>query len=86
MYLLRLYIAGQTTKAQKAIRDLEAILDDHCKGEYSFEIIDIMESPQLAGYDQIIVTPTVIKLLPPPVARIVGDLKDRKRAKETLGL
>ena len=86
MYLFRLYIAGQTTKAQKAVEDLDMLLDEHCKGEYSFEIIDIMENPQLAGYDQIIVTPTVIKLLPPPIARIAGDLSDKERAKEALGL
>lgn len=86
MYLLRLYIAGQTTKAQKAIEDLEAFLDESCKGEYSFEIIDVFENPQLAGFDQIIVTPTVIKLLPPPTVRITGELSNRERAKETLGL
>ncbi len=86
MYLLRLYIAGQTAKAQKAIKDLEALLDEYCKGEYSFEIIDIMENPQLATYDQIIVTPTIIKLLPPPIARITGEFNDKNRAKEALGL
>ena len=86
MYLLRLYIAGQTTKAQKAIEDLEAFLDEYCKGEYSFEIIDVFENPQLTGFDQIIVTPTVIKLLPPPTVRITGELSDWKRAKEALGL
>lgn len=86
MYLLRLYIAGQTTKAQKAIEDLEAFLDEYCKGEYSFEIIDVFENPQLTGFDQIIVTPTVIKLLPPPTVRITGELSNRERAKEALGL
>ncbi len=86
MYLLRLYIAGQTPKAQKAIKDLEALLDEYSKEEYSFEIIDIIENPQLATYDQIFVTPTIIKLLPPPITRIAGDLSDKERAKEALDL
>jgi len=86
MHLLRLYVAGRTPKTEKAIENMRSILDEYCEDEYSCEVIDLVENPQLGGYDQILVTPTVIKLLPPPVIRVTGDLSDREKTRGALGL
>jgi len=81
MYVIRLYVIGQTPKSVKAIEDLRAILDDELKtqGEYSLEVVDVLENPGLAADDKILATPTAIKLLPPPIAKIIGDFSDREK-------
>ena len=86
MYLLRLYITGQSTTSQRAVKDLKSLMDEFCPEDYSCEVIDIFQSPQLAVYDQIMVTPTVIKLLPPPVIRLTGKFSDKEKIKKELGL
>ena len=81
MYVIRLYVIGQTPKAKKAIADLRAVLDDEIKtqGDYSLEVVDVLENPELAANDKILATPTAIKLLPPPVAKVIGDLSDKEK-------
>ncbi|BAU56903.1 circadian clock protein KaiB [Halorhodospira halochloris] len=79
--VLRLYIAGRTPAAERAIRNLESLLSE-AYGEaasYSVEVIDILERPQLAEDERILATPVVVKKLPPPVRRVVGDLSERER-------
>ena len=81
MYTIRLYVIGRTAKAKKALEDLTAILDDEIKtqGNYSLDVVDVLENPGLAANDKILATPTAIKLLPPPIARVIGDFSDREK-------
>jgi circadian clock protein KaiB len=78
-YKLSLYIAGKTQKAERAIRNLKKICDDELPGQYTVEIIDLLEHPHLAGDEQIIAVPTLIKKLPSPLRTLVGDLSDTAR-------
>ena len=78
-YILRLYIAGQTSKSVTAFANLKRICEDHLKGKYVIEVIDLAENPQLAKKDQIIALPTLVKQLPPPVKKIIGDLSNTER-------
>jgi len=79
--VLRLYIAGRTPAADRAIRNLEELLKDAYGDEasYDLEVVDILERPQLAEDERILATPVVIKKLPPPVRRVVGDLSEREK-------
>jgi len=81
MYTIRLYVVGKTPKSIKAIEDLRAILDDAIKtqGDYFLEIIDVLENPELAANDKILATPTAIKLLPPPLAKVIGDFSNKEK-------
>jgi len=79
MYELKLYVVGQTLASVDVINKLRALLEDEFKDQYSLEIIDIIKNPQLAENDKILATPTLVKVLPPPIRRIVGDLSDRKK-------
>ncbi len=76
---LRLYVAGQTEKSVFALQNLKTICETHLKGEYSIEVVDLLRRPQLAKGDQIIATPTLVKKLPTPVKRIIGDLSDTEK-------
>lgn len=76
---LRLYIAGKTIRAATAFRNLEKICEEHLAGEYQIEIIDLLETPQLAEGDQIIAVPTLVRKLPEPVRKIIGDLSNTER-------
>ena len=76
LYVLRLYVAGQTPKSLTAFANLKKICEDHLKGEYELEVIDLMLNPKLATGDQIIAIPTLIKKLPPPLRRLIGDLSN----------
>jgi circadian clock protein KaiB len=78
-YVLRLYTVGPTPAAQRAISNLRQICEQELKGRYSLEVIDITERPALAEQEQIIAAPTLIKALPAPVARLVGDLSNREK-------
>jgi circadian clock protein KaiB len=78
-YILKLYVTGVTPRSQAAIKNLEKILDKDYKGVYSLKVIDVIKQPQLAEEDKILATPTLIKILPPPVARIIGDLSDKEK-------
>jgi len=79
MKKIRLYVIGQTPRSVKAIEDLKTTLEDEFKDQYALEVIDIFENPELAEEDKILATPTVIKLLPAPIRKIVGDLSDREK-------
>ncbi|AHK79019.1 circadian clock protein KaiB [Ectothiorhodospira haloalkaliphila] len=80
-YLLRLYIAGMTPAARRAIKNLEALTADMAGQEMDMqvEVVDILERPQLAEDERILATPVVVRRLPPPVRRVVGDLSERER-------
>ncbi|WP_458072299.1 circadian clock KaiB family protein [Rhodanobacter sp. BL-MT-08] len=75
-YNLRLYVAGQTPKSLAAIANLKAICEDHLSGRYSIEVIDLTVTPQLAAGDQIVALPTLVRTLPPPLKRVIGDLSN----------
>lgn len=83
---LRLYVAGQTEKSILALQNLKKICESHLKGEYWIEVIDLLKQPQLAKGDQIVATPTLVKKLPTPVKRIIGDLSDTERVLVGLNL
>jgi circadian clock protein KaiB len=76
---LRLYIAGRTAKAARALENLKAICEEHLAGLYRIEVIDLLENPRLARGDQIVAVPTLVRKLPVPVRKIIGDLSDRER-------
>jgi len=78
-YLLRLYVVGATAGSQRAIANLRQICETELAGRYQLEVIDIYQQPSLAEGEQIIAAPTLIKELPPPVRRLVGDMSDRDR-------
>jgi circadian clock protein KaiB len=78
-YVLKLYVTGVTPRSQAALKNLEKILEEDYKGVYSLKVIDVIKQPQLAEEDKILATPTLIKILPPPVARIIGNLSDREK-------
>ena len=78
-FVLRLYVAGATAASRRAIANLTAICQRHLQGRYSLEVIDISKRPSLAAGEQIIAAPTLIRLLPEPIARVVGDLSDEHK-------
>jgi circadian clock protein KaiB len=78
-YNLRLYVAGQTPKSLAAIANLKAICEDHLSGRYSIEVIDLTVTPQLAAGDQIVALPTLVRTLPPPLKRVIGDLSNTEK-------
>ena len=73
---LRLYVAGQTPKSLAAFANLKKICEQHLKGKYHIEVIDLLKNPQLAGGDQILAIPTLVRNLPPPIKKIIGDLSN----------
>jgi circadian clock protein KaiB len=79
MYLLKLYVTGQTPRSQRAIANLRHICEEELQGEYEMIVIDVLERPQLAEDEKILATPTVVKELPTPIRRIIGDLSDWDR-------
>ncbi len=79
LWQLRLYVAGQTPKCLTAFANLKKICEEHLAGEYEIEIIDLMEQPQLAAGDQILAIPTLVRKLPEPVRKIIGDLSNTER-------
>ncbi len=79
VYLLRLYVAGETPKSQNAINNIRKICEERLKGRYEIEVVDLMKSPQLAKGDQIVALPTLVRRLPPPLKKIIGDLSNEER-------
>ena len=77
-YLLRLYVTGQTPRTMRAIENLRKICEEELEGRYDMEVIDVLERPQLAEDEKIMATPTLVKELPPPLRRIIGDLSDKE--------
>src|SRR5688572_10929419 len=78
-YCLRLYVTGTTPKSLRAITNIKRICETHLRGRYSLEVIDIYQQPVLAKGEQIIAAPTLIKTLPLPLRRIIGDMSNRER-------
>ncbi len=78
-FKLRLYVTGKTPKSERAIANLKEICERDLKDLYELQIIDVLESPQLAENEKILATPTVIKELPPPLKRIIGDLSNSEK-------
>ena len=76
---LRLYVAGQTPKSLQAFANLRRICEEHLAGEYHIEIVDLQKNPQLAKGDQILALPTLVRKLPEPVRKIIGDLSNTER-------
>lgn len=79
LWELRLYVAGQTPKSVAAFSNLKKICEEHLKGKYRIEIIDLLQTPQLAKGDQIVALPTLVRKLPVPVRKIIGDLSNTER-------
>jgi circadian clock protein KaiB len=78
-WVLRLYIAGLTSKAVDALDNLKRICEEHLKGRYVIEVIDLLRNPALAEGDQILATPTLVRALPPPMKKIIGNLASGDR-------
>lgn len=76
---LRLYVAGQTPKSVRAFANLKRICEEYFPGRYRIEVIDLVEQPQLAAGDQILAIPTLVRRLPPPMRKIIGDLSNTER-------
>lgn len=76
---LKLYVAGQTAKSLQAFANLKRICEEHLSGEYRIEIVDLLQNPQLAKGDQIFALPTLVRKLPQPVRKIIGDLSNTER-------
>jgi len=76
---LRLYVAGETPKCVQAFEHLKRICEEHLQGRYAIEVIDLLKNPTLASGDQIIAIPTLVRQLPPPVKKIIGDLTNTER-------
>jgi circadian clock protein KaiB len=76
---LRLYVAGQTPKSIAAFNNLKRLCEEHLAGRYRIEVIDLMQNPKLARDDQIVAIPTLVRKLPDPIRRIIGDLSDTER-------
>ncbi len=78
-YVLRLYVTGMTPRSSRAIATIKAICEEHLEGRYDLEVIDIYQHPKLARDEQIIATPTLVKTLPAPLRRFIGDLSNEER-------
>ncbi len=78
-FQLRLYVAGQTAKSVAALANLQRICETHLAGQYYIEVIDLTKAPQLAAGDQILAVPTLVRRLPEPIKKIIGDLSNEER-------
>lgn len=85
-YVLRLYITGSTRRSSRAVANLKAICESHLQGRYELEVVDLYQRAELARGRQIIVAPTLVKQLPLPVRRLIGDLSDTRRVLLALNL
>jgi circadian clock protein KaiB len=79
VYILRLYVAGQTKKSLTAFANLKKICEEYLEGRYRIEVINLLDNPQLAKGDQILAVPTLVRRLPPPIKKIIGDLSNTER-------
>jgi circadian clock protein KaiB len=78
-WVLKLYVAGQTRKSIAAFANLRHLCETHLRGQYRIEVVDLLENPRLAKGDQIVAVPTLVRQLPPPVKKIIGDLANEER-------
>jgi len=79
LYVLRLYVAGLTARSRTAIANITSICEEHLHGRYDLEVIDVFQRPILAREEQIVATPTLVKKLPMPLRRLIGDLSEREK-------
>ncbi|MBZ0156806.1 MAG: circadian clock KaiB family protein [Alphaproteobacteria bacterium] len=85
-FVLRLYVTGATKRSAKAIESIRRICEEYLKGRYELEIIDIYQHPEFAGEEQVIAAPTLVKKLPQPIRKLIGDMSDEDRILIGLGL
>lgn len=85
-FRFRLYVAGQTLRSEHAVANLRRICDQALSGDYDLQVVDVLEQPHLAEENHVLITPTVIKELPPPTRRVFGDLNDAQRVLQGLSL
>jgi circadian clock protein KaiB len=85
-YILHLYVTGMTPRSQRAIESIRALCEEHLAGRCELKIIDIYQQPELARSAQIIAAPTLVKSLPPPLRRLIGDMSDEGRVLVALGV
>jgi len=78
-YVLKLYVTNKTANSEKALNALKHILDEDLKGLYKLKVVDVAKNPQLAEEDKILATPALVKVLPQPVRKIIGDLSDKEQ-------
>lgn len=78
-FVLKLFITGRSTRSEAAIRTLRKMCDEELGGQYMLQIIDVLEHPEEAEEDRILATPTVVKALPPPIRKVIGDLTDKEK-------
>lgn len=78
-YILRLYITGMTPNSERALANLQMIVQEDLDSKYEIQVIDVLENPQIAEDEKIFATPTLVKTLPPPVRRVIGDLSDKEK-------
>ena len=78
-YVLKLYVTNKTVNSETALNTLKHILDKDLKGLYKLKVVDVVKNPQLAEEDKILATPALVRLLPPPVRKIIGDLSDKEK-------
>jgi circadian clock protein KaiB len=78
-YVLRLYVAGQTPKSMTALANLKKICEEYLEGRYQIQVVDLLKNPQLASGDQILAVPTLVRRLPEPIRKIIGDLSNTER-------
>ena len=76
---LRLYVAGQTTRSMAALNNIRQLCEEHLQGRYRIEIVDLQANPSLAREDEILAVPTLVRKLPPPLRKIIGDLSDTEK-------
>lgn len=85
-FLLRLYVTGHTPKSVRAVHNITRLCDKHIPGHYSLEVVDVYQQPELAAEQQLVAAPTLVKVLPLPIRRLVGDMSDPVRVLTGLGL
>ncbi len=78
-FVLRLYVSGATSRSSKAVENIRNFCEEHLKGRYELEIVDIYQQPGLLEKDQVIAAPTLIKSLPPPLRKLIGDMSDEEK-------
>lgn len=78
-FVLRLYVTGTTAKSVRAVENIRSLCEEHLAGKYDLEVVDLYQQPELAAREQLVAAPTLIRKLPLPLRRLVGDLSDRER-------
>lgn len=78
-YILKLYITGHTPRSEQAIKTLSSLCETELDGSYALEVVDVLEFPEQAENEKIMATPTLVRMLPPPIRRIIGDLSDTEK-------